>query len=160
MLPFLAAAKILILWSLLAGTFLIPTGHCCCFPVSKSCPTPCDLTDCSPPGSFVLQEMCSNSCPLSLWYCLTTSSSSLLFSVTKSCPTLCDPVDCSTAGFPDLYHLPELAQTQVHWVSDAIQPSCPLLSPSPPALSLSQHQGLFQWVGSSHQVAKVLALQL
>ena len=66
---------------------------------------------------------------------------------------------CSTSGFPVYHQLPELAQTHVHWVSDAIQPSPPLSSPSPPAFNLSQHQGLFQWVRSSHQVAKVLELQ-
>ena len=74
-------------------------------------------------------------------------------SVAQSCPTLCDPVDCSTPGFPVLHRLPELAQTQVHWVSDAIQPSHPLSYPSPPAFNLSQHQGLFKWVTSLHQVA-------
>ena len=58
------------------------------------------------------------------------------------------------------HQLPELAQTHVHWIGDAIQPSHPLLPPSPPAFSLSQHQGLFQWMGSEHQVAKVLELQL
>ena len=73
---------------------------------------------------------------------------------------LCDPVDCSTPGFPLLDHLLELAQTPVHWVSDAIQPSHPLSPPSPPAFNLSQHQGLFQWIGSSQQVANVLELQL
>ena len=76
-------------------------------------------------------------------------------SVAQPCPTLCDPMDCSTPGFPVHHHLPELAQTQVHRVSDAIQPSHPLLSPSPPALNLSQHRGLFQGVSSSHQVATV-----
>ena len=81
------------------------------------------------------------------------------FSV-QLCPTLWDPMDCSTPVFPVHHQLPELAQTHVHWVGDAIQPSHPLLPPSPPALNLSQHQGLFQWVGSSHQVAKVLELQL
>ena len=65
-------------------------------------------------------------------------------SVPQSCPTLWDPMDYSTLGFPVCHHLPELAQTHVHRVSDAIQPSCPLSSPSPPAFSLSQHQGLFQ----------------
>ena len=73
---------------------------------------------------------------------------------------LCDPIDCSKPGFPVLHHLLEFAQTHVHWVSDAIQPSHPLSPPSPSALNLSQHQGLFQWVSSSHQVAKVLELQL
>ena len=77
----------------------------------------------------------------------------------QSRPTLCNPMDCSTPGFPVLHHLPEFAQIHVYWVSDAIQPSYPLSSPSPPAFNLSHHQGLFQWVGSSHQVAKVLELQ-
>jgi len=76
-------------------------------------------------------------------------------SVAQSCLTLCDPMVCSTPGFPVHHQLPELAQTHVHWVSDAIQPSHPLSSPSP-AFNLSQHQGLFQWVSSSPQVAKVL----
>ena len=80
-------------------------------------------------------------------------------SVSKSCPTLGDPMNRSTSGFPVLHCLPELAQTHAHWVSEAIQPSHPLLPPSP-AHTLSQHQGLFQWVASSHQVSKVLALQL
>ena len=80
-------------------------------------------------------------------------------SVTQSCPTLCNPMDCSTPGLPVHHQLPEFTQTQVHRVSDAIQPSHPLPSPSPPALNLSQHQGLFQWVSSSHQVAKVLEFQ-
>ena len=70
--------------------------------------------------------------------------------------TLCDSMDCSMPGFLVFHYLPEFAQIQVHRVRDAIQPSRPLSSPSPPALNLSQHQGLFQWVGSSHQVAKVL----
>ena len=73
---------------------------------------------------------------------------------------LCDPMDCSRPGFPVLHQLPKLAQTHVHPVSDAIQPSHPLSSPSLPAFSLSQYQSLFQWVGSSHQVAKVLEFQL
>ena len=78
----------------------------------------------------------------------------------QSCPTLCDPMDCSTPGLPVLHHLLEFAQTHVRWVGDAIQPSHLLSSPSPPAYNLSQHQGLFQWVSSSHQVAKVLEPQL
>ena len=76
-------------------------------------------------------------------------------SVTQSSLTLCDPMDSSTPGFPVLDQLPKLAQTHVHLVCDAIQPSHPLSSPSPPALDLSQHQGLFKWVSSSHQVVKV-----
>ena len=75
-------------------------------------------------------------------------------SVTQLCPTLCDPMDCSTPGFPVHCKLPELAQTHVYWVSDAIQPSHPLSSPSPPAFYLSQHQGIFKWVSSSHQWPK------
>ena len=77
-------------------------------------------------------------------------------SVAQSCLTLCDPMNCSTPGLPVHHQLPESTQTHVYWVGDAIQPSHPLSSPSPPALNLSQHQGLFKWVSSSHQVAKVL----
>ena len=80
--------------------------------------------------------------------------------VTQSCPTLCNPMDCSMPGFPVHQQLLEPTQTHVRRVSDAIQPSHPLSSPSPPAFNLSQHQGLFQWVSSSHQVAKVLEFQL
>ena len=81
-------------------------------------------------------------------------------SVTQSCLTLCDPRDCSMPGFPGHHQLLEPTKTHVHWVGDAIQPSHPLSSPSPPALNLSKQQGLFQWVSSSHQVVKVLAFQL
>ena len=81
-------------------------------------------------------------------------------SITQLCPALCSPMDCSRPGFPVQNKLLELAQIHVHQVGDAIQPSHPLLSPSPPAFSPSQHQGLFQWVSSSHQVAKELELQL
>ena len=70
------------------------------------------------------------------------------------CPTLCNPMDCSMPGFPVHHQLSEPAQTHIHQVGHAIQPSHPLSSPSPPAFNLSQHQGLFQWVGSSHQVVK------
>jgi len=80
-------------------------------------------------------------------------------SVTKSCVALCNPMNCWVPGFLVLHYLLEFAQTHVCWVRDAIQPSHPLSTPSPPALNLSQHQGLFQWVGSSHWVAKVLELQ-
>ena len=81
-------------------------------------------------------------------------------SVAQSCPTLCDPMDCSTPRFSVHHQLPELSQTHVQQVGDTIQPSDPLSSPSPPAFDLSQHQSLFQGVGSSHQVAKVLEHQL
>ena len=80
--------------------------------------------------------------------------------VTQSCPTLCDPMNCSTPGLPVHHQLPEFTQTHIHWVDDAIQPSHPLSSPSPPARNPSQHQSLFQWVNSSHEVAKVLEFQL
>jgi len=81
-------------------------------------------------------------------------------SVAQSCLTLCDPMECSTPGFPVHHQLLEFTQTHVDWISDAIQPSHPLSSPSPPTLNLSHHQGLFQWVSSSHQVAKVSEFQL
>ena len=81
-------------------------------------------------------------------------------SVTQSCLTLCDPMNHSMPGLPIHHQLPEFIQTYVHWVGDAIQPSHPLSSPSPPALNVSQHQSLFKWVSSSHQVAKVLEFQL
>ena len=81
-------------------------------------------------------------------------------SVPQSCPTLCDPMDCSIPGFPVHHQLPEFIQTHVYWVSDAIQPSHPLSSPSSPAFNLSQRQGLFQWVSSLNQVNKVLEFQL
>ena len=84
-----------------------------------------------------------------------------MFVVSLSCLWLfVIPVDCSTPGFPVLHHLPELAQTHVHWIGNVIQPSYPLLSPSPSAFYLFQHQGFFQWVSSLNQVAKVLELQL
>ena len=79
-------------------------------------------------------------------------------SVTQSCPNLCDPRDCSTPGFPVHHQLPEFTQIHVHCVGDAIQPSHPLTST--PAFNLSQLQGLFLWVGSLHQVVKVLEFQL
>ena len=84
-------------------------------------------------------------------------------SVTKSCLTLCDPKDCSTPGFPVLHCVPKFAQTLVHWVSDAIQPSHPLSPHSPPALSLYQHQGLLQWIGLFQSVrasASVLLMNI
>ena len=81
-------------------------------------------------------------------------------SVAQSCPSLCNPINCSMPGLPGNHQLPESTQTHVHWVSDAIQPSHPLSSLSSPALNLSQHQGLFKWVSSSHQVAKVVEFEL
>ena len=98
-----------------------------------------------------LTELDQATCFTMLWlgYLLITSvlmSWVQFSSATQSCPTLCNPMDCSTPGLPVHHQLPELAQTLVHWLGDAIQPSHPLSSPSPPALNLSQHQGLFKWV--------------
>ena len=90
-------------------------------------------------------------CQFWFWYdCATNAKPKAIYlsvqfsSVAQSCPTLWDPMDCSTPGFPGHHQLPELSQTHVHWVGNAIQPSHPLLSPSLSALNLSQHQGLFQ----------------
>ena len=78
----------------------------------------------------------------------------------QSCLTLCDPMDCSTQGLPVHHQLLEFTQTHIHRVHDAIQSSHPLVPLSPPIFNLSQNQGLFKWVSSSHQVAKVLEFQL
>ena len=88
-----------------------------------------------------------------------TSASVHFSSVLQSCLTLCHPMDCSIPGLLVHHQLPEFTQTHIHWVSDAIQPSHLLSSPSP-VFNLSQHQGIFKWVSSSHQVAKVLEFQL
>ena len=126
--------------------------------------------------------VCSNSCPLSQWSVILSNNLTLcrlllllhsifscgvwdlvtcqFSSVTQSCPTLCDPMICSTPGLPVHHQLPKFTQTHVHQVGDAIQPSHPLSSPSPPAPNPSQHQGLFQWINCSHEVAKVLEFQL
>ena len=86
--------------------------------------------------------------------------SSVQFRCSVISDSLSDPVDRSTPGLPVHHQLPKLAQTHIHWVGDAIQPSHPLLLPSPPTFNLSQHQDLSKWVSSSHQVAKVLEFQL
>ena len=132
-----------------------------------------------PLGHAMTRPMCVEhaSCILALspflWQCLSgkaqgkrvfaltlTFSFGIQFSsVAQSCLTLCDPMNRSTPGLLVHYQLLESTQTHVHWVGDAIQPSHPLSSPSP-ALNLSQHPGLFKWVSSSHQVAKVLEFQL
>ena len=89
------------------------------------------------------------------------TGSDLQFSlVVQSCSTLCDPMNRSTPGLPVHHRLPEITQTHAHRVGDAVQPSHPLSSPSPPTPNPSQHQGLFQWVNSSHEVVKVLEFQL
>ena len=104
---------------------------------------------------------CEIICSSSLENIVGSLISSVHFSsVAQSCPILCDPMNCSTLGLPVHHQLPEFTQTHVHRVGDAIQPSHPLSSPSPAALNLSQNQGLFQWISSLHQVAKVLKFQL
>ena len=97
---------------------------------------------------------------LSIWATRETFYTFQFSSVTQSYPALCNPMDCCTPGFLVHHQLQKLAQTHVRWVSDSIQPSHSLSSPSPPAFNLSQHQGLFQWVSSSYQVAKVSEFQL
>ena len=160
----------------------------CCHSVVKLCPILCYSMYWSTPGFPVLHhlleftqthvhcvgEAIQPSLPLAspsppafnlqqlqgLFKWVSSSYHSVQFSsVTQVCPTLCNPMNRSTPGLPVHHQLPESTQTQVHWVGDAIQPSHPLSSPSPPALKLSQHQGLFKWVSSSHQVTKVLEFQ-
>ena len=99
-------------------------------------------------------KVSSDSIDLILIIFLQTDVSVQFSSVTQSCPTPCKPMDCSMPGFPVHNQLLELVQTHVHQAGDTIQPSHPLSPHSPPALNLSQHQGLFQWVNSLHQVAK------
>ena len=95
------------------------------------------------------------------WATIFVDCASIQFSsVAQLCLTPCDPIDCSTPGLPVHHQLPEFTQTHVHRICDAIQLSHPLSAPSPTAFNLSQHQGLFKWVSSSHQVAKVLEFQL
>ena len=91
-----------------------------------------------------------------LWFTFKSASLRYQCSSVQLCVTLCNPMVCSTPGLPVHYQLLEFAQTHIHWAGDAIQPYHPLSYPSPPAFNLSQHQGLFQGVSSSHQVAKVL----
>ena len=102
--------------------------------------------------AYSLKFICNpNICGHS-WICSVQFSS-----IAQSCPTLCDPMDCSTPGLPVHHHLLEFTQTHVLWAGDAIQPSHPLSSPSPPAFNLSQHQGLFKWVTSGGQSIGVSA---
>ena len=98
--------------------------------------------------------------PWSFWWPAPILMLSQFSSVAQSCPTLCDPMNCSMPGLPVHHQLPEFTQIHVHRVGDAIQPSHPLSSPSPPAPNPSHHQSLFQWVNSSHEAAKVLEFQL
>ena len=97
---------------------------------------------------------------LLLVYLIISYVSDQIRSVAQSCPTLCDPMNRSMPGLPVHHQHPEFTETHVHRVRDAIQPSHPLSSPSPLAPNPSQHQSLFQWVNSSHELAKVLEFQL
>ena len=119
--------------------------------VAQSCLILSDLMDCSLPGSSVHGILQARVLEWGAIAFSTDDSSPLLLnvmiqfsSVTQSCLTVCDPMDCSSSGFPVHHQLPERTQTHVHRIGDAIQPTHPLSSPSPPAFNLSQHQGLFQ----------------
>ena len=156
---------------------------------AQLCLTFCDPMDCSPPGSSVLgisqarvlEWVAISSSRGSSWPGIEPMSPALAsrfftteppgkslkhgnvhlsFSSVQSCPTLCDPMNHSTTGLPVHHQLPEVTQTHVHRVSDAIQPSLPLSSPYPPDPNASQHQNLFYWVNCSHEVAKVVEFQL
>ena len=109
-------------------------------------------------GSILFGTLCAS------WSWMSVSfprlSSVQFSSVSQLRLTPCDPMNHSTPGLPVHHQLPEFTETHVHWVGDAIQPSHPLSSPSPPTPNPSQHQGLFQWVNSLHEVAKVLEFQL
>ena len=105
------------------------------------------------------KKIVSSHCKL-FWHTVAFIFLSVQFnSITQLCPSLCNPMNCSIPGLPVHHQLPEFTQTHVRRVGDAIQPSHPLSSPSPPVPNPSQHQGLFQWVNSSHEVAKVLEFQ-
>ena len=129
--------------------------------VAQSYPALSNPMNCSLPGSSVhgiFQARVLEWCAIA--FSILYSRYLVQFSlVSQSCPILCDPMDCSIPGFSVHHQLPELAQIHVYWVGDAIKPSHPLSSPSP-VFNLSQHQGLFKWISSSHQVVKVLELQL
>ena len=93
-------------------------------------------------------------------YLLGDSDITCCYSVTKLCLTLCDPMVCSTPDLPVPHHLTKFAQVHIHCIGDAIQPFHPQMPSSPSALNLSQHQGLYHWVGCLHQMTKLLELQL
>ena len=126
--------------------------------VTQSCLTLCDPMHCRLPGSFCPWDFPGKN--TAVGYHFFSFSSVQFSSVARSCPTLYNPMNSSMPGLPVHHQFPEFTQTHVYWVGDAIQLSHPLSSPSPPALNLSQHQGLFKWVSSSHQLAKVLEFQL
>ena len=112
------------------------------------------------PGNLQSRDWTCISCVSCITSRFFTTDPVQFSSVAQLCPTLWDPMNHSTPGLPVHHQLLEFTQTHVHWVGDAIQPSHPLSSPSPPTPNPSQHQGLFQWVNSMHEVAKVLEFQL
>ena len=166
------------------GHNIVKAGIHCLVKVAQSCPTLSNPMVWSPPGSSIhgifqarilkwvvmpfsrgssqprdwTQVSCIASGFFTVW--ATTLHSVQFSSVAQSCPTLWDPMNRSTPGLPVYHQLLEFTQTHAHRVSDAIQPSHPLSSPSPPAPNPSQHQSLFQWVNPSHEVTKVLEFQL
>ena len=123
-------------------------------------PSLCDPIDCSMPSFPVLHHLLEFAQIHVHWVGDAICMQFLFSSVTQSYLTLWHPMDCGMPGLPVHPQIPEFTQTHVCWVGDAIQPSHPLSSPSPLAFNLSQDQGLFQWVSSSHQVSKVLEFQL
>jgi len=138
-------AKILI-WKCIC----MPMFIAALFTIAKICKQPVSIN-----RWMHKEDVCVCVC-VSVYVCVFVCISVQFSSVAHSCPTLCDPMNHSTPGLPVHHQLLEFTQTHVHRVSDAIQPSHPLSFPSPPAPNPSQHQGLFQWVNSSHEVAKVL----
>ena len=164
---------------ILLGFYLVPSSGIYssavsfCLTLCVYCPTVCRTIVPLISGVFPLADECGprlvqasrweGFMPAHWWIELGLSPLALsvqFSSVAQSCPTLCDPMNHSTPGLPVHHHLPEFTQTHVHQVSDAIQPSHTPSSSSPPAPYPSQHQGLFQWVNSLHEVAKVLEFQL
>ena len=155
--------------SFLMNWYFFKIMNCPSLPLLSSLPILCDLSGATEDFMFSICMMCfsityfqpvhSFNLSCVLWK---RNIIMLLFSSVQSLSHvwLCDPMNRSMPGLPVHHQLPESTQTHVHWVGDAIQPSYPLSSPSPPALNLCQHQGLFKWVGSLQQVAKLLEFQL
>ena len=127
--------------------------------VSRDNPSTCYVTSVWSRHSHISTLQMRKSETWRVWGLPGSQCSVQFSSVTQLCLTLCDPMDCSMPAFSVCHQFPELAQTHIHQVSDAIQTSHPLPSPFPPAFSLSQHQGLFQGVSCSHQVAKATLLK-
>ena len=127
--------------------------------VAQSCLTLCDPMDYTVHGILQARILVYVAFPLSRGSSQSKDWTQFS-SVAQSCLTLCDPMNCNTPGFPVHHQQSESTQTHGHWIGDAIQPSQPLLSPYPPPFNLSENQGLFKWVSSSQQVAKILEFPL